>query len=61
MADEFEFRSTKNTDPEETYLEYKLTNVMVSSYDVNGSASSKPVDDFQVDETAPEFFDDFLF
>ncbi|MCO4824744.1 MAG: hypothetical protein KC451_07815 [Amylibacter sp.] len=61
MADEFEFRSTKSTDPEETYLEFELKNVTVSSYNTGSSTESKPVDEFHAKETAPDFFDDFLF
>ena len=61
MADEFEFRSTKSTDPKETYYEYKLKNILVSSYSTSGGTESKPVDEFHANETATEFIDDFLF
>jgi type VI protein secretion system component Hcp len=63
MADHFDFRTTKNTDPEETYLEYKLDGVMIKSYHTSGSAASKDTsyDEDFTSQTAPDFVDDFIF
>ena len=58
MADEFEFRNAEDTTVKAPYLKYELKDVIITSH---GVTDAKHLDDFQVDETAPEFFDDFLF